>query len=174
MHLIKVESDYESKCWKVNRRQIDVTPSVGQPRDFSTLPLLQVVSDLGPRQIKSLPFTIFHKRFKVCSWDRPEKPHPHGTIAADFICSQVTTWLGSKALCWKGPAEGRRANAITSSRVCCVIRLVGYVFGRGPTHTYTHTRGGSFPSSFPRFRTSSFPCHPLTQSENSRKNPRSF
>lgn len=43
----------------------------------------------------------------------------------------------------KEGASARRANAITSSRVCCVIRLVGYVFGRDPplppnTHTHTH------------------------------------
>lgn len=102
---------------------------------------------------KNAPFTIFHKRFKVCSWDRPEKSlYPHGTIAADLICSQVTTWLGSKALCWGEGGQGgpaRRANAITGSRVCCVIRLVGYVFSRASAHTHTRR---DLPS-FPRFRT---------------------
>lgn len=64
----------------------------------------------NPLTDKNLPFTIFHKRFKVCSWDRPEKLHPHGTIAADLICSQVTTWLGSEALCWGG---GQQQGALT-------------------------------------------------------------
>lgn len=56
-------------------------------------------------------------------------------------------------------ATARHANAITSSRVCCVIRLVGYVFGRGSQHTHTQTEE-DLPSSFPRFRTSFFSSPP--------------